>query len=105
MGQRIHTTELLESPLEAGNHRWIKKFLHLYIGTLNHYDLIISKLFRGSQVDFQDCLALLKAKRQEINTTTLEERYKETVRYDVSEKRILETWEHFKQRMKNEALL
>jgi len=35
IGQRIHTTDLLESPLEKGNHTLFKEFSHLYIGILN----------------------------------------------------------------------
>ncbi len=41
-GNRIHTTELLESPLKEGRHKLIKEWQHLYIGVLNHADLIIS---------------------------------------------------------------
>ena len=44
-GNRIHTTELLESPLEKGRHILLKEFSSLYIGILNEYDLIASKLF------------------------------------------------------------
>jgi hypothetical protein len=54
-GKRIHTTELLETPLKEGNHILLKEFSHFYIGVLNDYDLIASKLFRGSTVDFDDC--------------------------------------------------
>ena len=62
LGKKIHTTELIESALLEGNHFWIKKFQYLHIGVLNHYDLIISKLFRASGVDFDDCLALFRAR-------------------------------------------
>ena len=53
VGKRVHTTELLTSPLEEGNHKLLKEFSHLYIGILNPYDLIASKLFRGTGVDFE----------------------------------------------------
>ncbi len=34
-GKRIHTTELLESPLEQGRHHLLKEYSRLYIGILN----------------------------------------------------------------------
>jgi hypothetical protein len=45
-GNNIHTTELLDSPLEEGRHSILWEFSHLYIGILNDYDLISSKLMR-----------------------------------------------------------
>ena len=48
-GKQIHTTELLESPLKEGNNIFLKEFSHIYLGVLNYYDLITSKLFRGTQ--------------------------------------------------------
>ena len=60
---RIHTTELLVSPLEEGRHTLLKEYSHLYIGVLNDYDLISSKLMRGTSVDFDDCLNLVEAHR------------------------------------------
>jgi len=59
-GKRVHTTELLESPLEKKNHTLIKELAHIYVGVLNPYDLIVSKLFRGTTVDVDDCLILRK---------------------------------------------
>ena len=52
-GSRIHTTELLDSPLEEGRHSVLMEFSRLYIGILNDYDLIVSKLMRGTSVDFK----------------------------------------------------
>ena len=69
LGKRIHTTELLESPLKKGNHILIKEYKNIYLGILNHLDIIISKLFRGNTVDYEDCSALLKAKKTEINSS------------------------------------
>lgn len=103
-GKTIHTTELLESPLKEGNHFWIKTLQHISIGVLNHYDLIISKLFRGSGMDFEDCLALVRAKAGEIDIKVLNERYKETASYDISQERILGHWEHFDRILKRENI-
>jgi len=104
-GKRIHTTELLENPLQKENHYLVKETQYLYIGVLNHYDLIISKLFRGAGVDFEDCLALAKAKRSEIDFQRLEGRFKETASFDVSEQRILANFRHFKNLLEKAKLI
>ncbi|MCW8810974.1 MAG: hypothetical protein OQK64_08475 [Ignavibacteriaceae bacterium] len=95
MGQRIHTTDLLESPLEKGNHTLFKEFSHLYIGILNPYDLIASKLFRGTVVDFEDCLMLMKSRKESIDLTRVEQHVKELANYDISENRIIVNLEYF----------
>ncbi len=82
-GKRVHTTELLESPLEKGNHTLIKEWTHIYVGVLNPYDLIVSKLFRGTAIDVEDCLMLYKAKHKDINIDLLLSRYIEIAKYDV----------------------
>jgi hypothetical protein len=94
-GNKIHTTELLESPLKEGNHSLIKAFKRISLGVLNHYDLVISKLFRGQRVDFEDCLTLVRARGEEIDLERLKNRYRETARYDVSEEMILLNLEAF----------
>ena len=88
-GKRIHTTDLLESPLKEGRHTLLKEFSHFYVGVLNDYDLISSKLFRGSSVDFDDCLMLMKAHENMIDIAQLELHLKELAQYDISEDRIL----------------
>ncbi len=104
-GKKIHTTELLESPLKAGQHKLIKEWQHLYIGVLNHYDLLISKIFRASSVDVEDCLMLYQTKRKEIDFNELENRYKETAQYHEPQKRMLDHWEHFKRLLRKENLI
>lgn len=94
-GKRVHTTELLESPLDSGNNIPVKEFTHIYLGVLNYYDIIISKLFRGTGVDMEDCLMLMIAKRKEIGIERLTERFSETASYDVSEDRVRKNLEHF----------
>ena len=56
-------------------------------------------------MDFEDCLALFKTKTKEIDIKRLEDRYKETAGYDVSEERILKHWEHFKRLLEKEKLI
>lgn len=94
-GKRIHTTELLETPLKEGNHILLKEFSHFYIGVLNDYDLIASKLFRGSTVDFEDCLMLTKAHKDIIDIGYLESHFRELAKFDISENRILGYLENF----------
>jgi hypothetical protein len=104
VGKRVHTTELLTSPLEAGNHTLLKEFSHLYIGILNPYDLIASKLFRGTGVDFEDCLMLVKARKDDIDIKRVERHFKELASYDISEKRITTYIEDFLDLLKKEGL-
>lgn len=99
-GKRIHTTELLDSPLKEGGHSILKEFSHLYIGILNDYDLIVSKLMRGTQVDFEDCLNLTEAHRTEIDMDRLIRHFHEMIRYDISEKRLKPNINHFLELLK-----
>ena len=94
-GNRIHTTELPDSPLEAGRHSVLIEFSHLYVGILNHYDLISSKLLRGTKVDFEDCLALAIACRSDIDLKLLASHFKELVSYDIAEERVRSNLDHF----------
>jgi len=104
-GKAVHTTELLESPLEKGNHGLIKEFSHIYFGVLNYYDIIISKLFRATTVDIDDCLSLVKDKRGEIDIKRLDSRFRETAAYDVSEKNMNKNLEHFLKILRKEGLV
>lgn len=94
-GNRIHTTELLDSPLKSENHILLKEFSRLYIGILNYYDLISSKLFRGTRVDFEDCLMLVEARHDEININHLTGHFKKLASYDVSEDRLSKNFDYF----------
>jgi len=102
--KKVHTTELLDSPLDKGNHILIKEFSHIYLGVLNYYDLIIVKLFRGTTVDIEDCLSLMKDKIQEIDLNLLERRFRETASFDVSEDKVNNNLEYFLKVIKKEGL-
>ena len=104
-GKSIHTTELLESPLNAGNHILVKEFNHIYLGVLNYYDIIISKLFRATAVDIDDCLVLMRAKAKDIDFKQLERRFKETASFDVSEDKVNNNFKHFLRVLKKEGLI
>jgi hypothetical protein len=58
-GNKVFTTDLMESPLKDGNHILIKKWSHIYLGALNLIDLIITKMFRGTPADRRIALRLL----------------------------------------------
>ena len=104
LGNRIHTTELLISPLEDGRHTILKEFSHLYIGILNDYDLIASKLMRGTRVDFEDCLGLAEARREEIDIERLIHHFYEMVSYDVAEDRLKTYMDHFLELLREKGL-
>ena len=87
-GKSIHTTELLESPLLEGRFSVYEQLSRIDILILNDYDLISSKMMRGSSVDFEDCLALLTAHKDEIDLGKLRTHFYELAQYDISEDRI-----------------
>ena len=97
-GNQVYTTELLTSPLGKGGNKKIKEWNKIYLGALNPIDLIISKMFRGAEVDIEDSLTLLK--NEKVNLKALEKRYKETAKYDVSEKRVLQNFDVLFSRIK-----
>jgi phosphoserine phosphatase len=103
-GNRIHATELLKSPLEEGGHSVLWEFSHLYIGILNDYDLIVSKLMRGSTVDFEDCLSLTEAHLTIIDMGRLISHFYEMISYDVSEERIRPNMDHLLQLLREKGL-
>lgn len=102
-GNKIHTTELLESPLIEGNHIPYQTIGKIHIGILNAYDLICSKLMRGSGVDFEDCQLLMKAMAAKIDITKLKERYKEMISFDIAEERIRNHLESLLQRIEKDG--
>ena len=102
-GNSIHTTELLESPLIPGKHTLIREFSYIYLGVLNEYDLIISKLFRGTSVDFEDCLTLFEGRRGAIDMVFLETRFRETAKYALGEEKLQKTFEIFMERAKERS--
>lgn len=78
-GQTIFQTGLLDPVQEPGRHRVIKKYERIVLTCLNPDDLIISKMFRGTMVDVQDSIVMIRA--ENIDLVELAERYKETAGY------------------------
>lgn len=87
-GNKVFATDLLDSPLEEGKHILIKKWTHIYLGALNLIDLIITKMFRGSQVDRDDCIAAFAA--GQVNPEELLDRYSEAARYDLNPDKVMQ---------------
>lgn len=90
-GRRIYSVELLNSPLEMSGHKKIQQWEKIYLGILNPLDLIISKLFRGTESDIEDCRVLLK--REPINLLQLRKRCRETAAYDLREAQVTKSLE------------
>ncbi|MDY6790832.1 MAG: DUF6036 family nucleotidyltransferase [Thermodesulfobacteriota bacterium] len=103
-GNRIHTTELMNSPLEEGGHSFLFEFSYLYIGILNDYDLIVSKLMRGSTVDFEDCLNLTEAHQTTIDMSRLIRHFYDMISYDVSQDRLKPNIDHFLRLLRKKGL-
>ena len=103
-GNCIHTTELLESPLEEGKHSVLKEFSHLFIGILNDYDLVVSKLMRGTTVDFEDCLNLTEAHLKEIDMSKLIQHFYSTISYDVAEDRLKSNIDRYLELLREKGL-
>lgn len=99
-GKNVFTTELLESPLQEGNNLPIRSFVRIYVGALNDYDLVISKIFRASPVDIKDCLDLIHSRGDSFDFAKFEERYKETAKYEIHTERMLKNLEGFLRRLK-----
>lgn len=95
VGKTVFTTELLESPLQAGNCIPYTDFSSIQLSILNYYDLIITKLFRSAPVDVDDCLALIREKSNEINIEKLKLRFYETSSYDISDEKNRKNFKSF----------
>lgn len=94
-GNAVHTTGLLDSPLNKGMNIPFKEFEHIYLGILNYYDIVITKLFRGTTVDIDDCMLLIKNKNKDIDLKILEKRFREAASYDVSQKNVNKNLDNF----------
>jgi len=95
-GKKVYVTELLTSPLDRGGSRKWKAWKKIEVSILNPPDLLISKMFRGTEVDIQDSLLLLS--RGKIDLKKLQERYRETAQYDISEAKVMKSLERLLER-------
>lgn len=74
-GSNILGTELLPDCLQQS--KLIKSFGNIELYTLSPYDIIISKLARGDERDFNDIRSILE--KEKINVQKLIERYQKTM--------------------------
>lgn len=102
-GNRVFMTELEESPLLEGNHIFIHQWSHIYLGALNLIDLIITKIFRATSVDMDDCAAVLATGR--VDLTELLERYVDAANYDVNPERMMQNFLAFATDMASRGLV
>jgi hypothetical protein len=98
VGNRVFTTDLLDSPMDPGRNIFVKKWKRIYLGALNLQDLIITKVFRGMQVDVDDCVAAFV--KFEIDPQSLLKRYAEAAKYDLNPEKMMQNFIVF-----SEALL
>lgn len=103
-GKTVFMTELLRSPLEEEGHIKIREFNRLSLGVLNSFDLIVTKMARGTSVDFEDCLTLLK--NEKLNWKKLRKHYEESAKYSINfginEEKAMENFKHLEQEFKKE---
>jgi hypothetical protein len=102
-GNFVYITELRESPLKEGHHTMYKEFSSIYLGVLNEYDLISSKLLRGTQVDIDDCHMLMKHKGDEIDKKRLEDVYRDYASYQLNPEKANRTFDLFIEDHKKEG--
>jgi hypothetical protein len=103
VGNRVFTTDLLDSPLDPGRNIAIKKWRHIYLGALNLQDLIITKMFRGVQVDVEDCVAAFA--KSEIDPEELLKRYTEAAKYDLNPEKMIQNFSVFAQALLEKGLV
>lgn len=104
LGKTVYMTELLESPMEPGNNQLFKEFSMIYVGILNYYDILITKLFRSSTTDIEDCLNLVKTFKKDFDMRFFEKRFRQTASYDTSEEKDIKNLTYFSVRLKDEGL-
>jgi len=104
-GNAVYITELINSPLDAGGNIPYKEFDRIYVGILNFYDILITKLFRASSVDIDDCLGLFRHAGNKIDLIVFKERFCKTASRDIGEEKVLKNLGYFIQTLKKEKLI
>ena len=102
-GNKVFTTDLLDSPLDPGKHILIKRWSHIYLAALNLTDLIITKMFRGTSVDRDDCIAAFAAGK--VKAEKLLERYSKTARYDLNPKKMMRNFVYLAEGLREQELI
>jgi hypothetical protein len=102
-GNKVFTTDLLESPLKENNHILIHRWTHIYLGALNLTDLIITKMFRGTPADREDCLAAFVA--GQVDAEKLFESYSEAARYDLNPEKVMQNFGYLAEGLYEDQLI
>jgi hypothetical protein len=102
-GDKVFTTSLLDSPLEPDKHILIKRWSHIYLAALNLTDLIITKMFRGTSVDRDDCIAAFATGK--VNAEKLLERYSESARYDLNPEKMMKNFVYLAESLRELKLI
>jgi len=102
-GNRVFTTDLLESQLIENNHILINRWPHIYLAALNLTDLIITKMFRGTPADREDCVAAFAT--GQVKAENLLERYSEAARYDLNPGKVLQNFGYLAEGLHAEQLI
>lgn len=102
-GNKVFTTDLLESPLKANKHILIKRWSHIYLGALNLIDLIITKMFRGTPADREDCIAAFAT--GQVDSAELLDRYSETARYDLNPEKMMQNFAYLAEGLHEKQLI
>jgi len=101
-GNRVFTTNLLDSPLEEGKHIMVRKYRRIYLGALNLVDLIITKMFRGTSTDLDDCTAIFST--GQVDAEELVERYSEAALYDINPEKMMQNFIIFVEELASRGL-
>lgn len=102
-GDKVFTTNLLDSPLQPGKHILIKRWSHIYLGVLNLTDLIITKMFRGTPVDRDDCVAVFAT--GQVKAEELLERYSVAARYDLNPEKVMRNFVYLAEGLREQELI
>lgn len=102
-GNRVFTTSLLEPILDKEKHILVRRWRHIYLGAINLMDLIITKMFRGTSVDINDCIAVFI--KGEIDIEQLMSRYIEASLYDLNPDKVKRNFFYFVERLFEKQLV
>ena len=102
-GNKIFTTDLLESPLKENKHILINRWTHIYLGALNLTDLIITKMFRGTPGDREDSIAAFST--GQVDAEKLLESFSEAARYDLNPEKVMQNFGYLVEGLHEERLI
>jgi hypothetical protein len=84
-------------------HIIVRRWRHIYLGAINLMDLIITKMFRGTSVDINDCIAIFI--KGEIDIEQLMSRYLEASLYDLNPDKVKRNFFYFVEKLFEKQLV